>query len=43
MKVLKFKVKGTTALMLNNPQTVNPFNEYSKLLKPLNEQNQKTI
>lgn len=42
MKVLKFKVKGTTALMLNNPQTVNPFNEYSKLLKPLTSKRTKS-
>ena len=42
MKVLKFKVTGTTALMLNNPQTVNPFNEYTKLLKPLTSKRTKT-
>ena len=42
MKTIKFKVTGTTALMLNNPQTVNPFNEYSKLLKPLTSKRTKT-
>ena len=42
MKVLRFKVKGTTALMLNNPQTVNPFNEYSRLLKPITSKRTKT-
>lgn len=42
MKTLKFKVTGTTALMLNNPQTVNPFNEYSKQLKPLTSKRTKT-
>lgn len=42
MKQLKLKVTGTTPLMLNNPQTVNPFNEYSKLLKPLTSKRTKT-
>ena len=42
MNVVKFKLTGTTALMLNNPQTVNPFNEYSKLLKPLTSKRTKT-
>lgn len=42
MRTLRFKVTGTTALMLNNPQTVNPFNEYSKLLKPLTSKRTKT-
>lgn len=42
MKKLRLKVTGTTPLMLNNPQTVNPFNEYSKLLKPLTSKRTKT-
>lgn len=42
MKTLKVKVTGITPLMLNNPQTVNPFNEYSKLLKPLTSKRTKT-
>ena len=42
MKTIRFKVTGTTALMLNNPQTVNPFNEYSKMLKPLTSKRTKT-
>lgn len=42
MKSIKFKVQGTTALMLNNPQTVNPFNEFSKMLKPLTSKRTKT-
>lgn len=42
MKQLKLKITGTTPLMLNNPQTVNPFNEYSKLLKPLTSKRTKT-
>lgn len=42
MKTIKFKVTGTTALMLNNPQTVNQFNEYSKQLKTLTSKRTKT-
>lgn len=42
MKTMKIAVTGTTALMLNNPQTVNPFNEYSKALKPLTSKRSKT-
>ena len=42
MKTIRFKVTGTTALMLNNPQTVNPFNEYSRMLKPLTSKRTKT-
>lgn len=42
MKTLKFKITGTTPLMLNNPQTVNPFNKYSKMLKPLTSKRTKT-
>ena len=42
MKTLKFKITGTTGLMLNNAQTVNPFNEFSKRLKPLTSKRIKT-
>lgn len=42
MKTIKFQITGETALMLNNPQTVNPVNEYSKLLKPLTSKRTKT-
>lgn len=42
MKTLRFKITGTTPLMLNNPQTVNPFNEYSKMLQPLTSKRKKT-
>ena len=42
MKTIKFKIEGTRPLMLNNPQTVNPFNEYSKMLKPLTSKRTKT-
>lgn len=42
MKTVKFKVTGTTALMVNNPQSVNPRNEYTKMLKPLTSKRTKT-
>lgn len=42
MKTLKFKVTGQAGLMFNNPQVVNPFNKYSKLLKPLTSKRAKT-
>lgn len=42
MKSLKFKITGVNPLMLNNPQTVSPFNEYSKMLKPLISKRKKT-
>lgn len=42
MKTLKVKVTGVTPLMLNNPQTVNPFNEFSKQLSPLTSKRKKT-
>lgn len=35
MKSMKFKLIGTTPLMMNNPQTVNPLSYYSKELKKL--------
>ena len=33
---------GVCPLMLNNPQTVNPMNEYSKALKELTSKRSKT-
>lgn len=42
MKAIKFKMQGTCPLMLNNPQTVNPMNEYSKALKELTGKRSKT-
>jgi hypothetical protein len=42
MKSFKIKITGTNPLMLNNPQTVNPFNEYSKMLSPLTSKRKKT-
>ena len=42
MKTLKFKIVGTQPLMLNNNQTVNPFNEYAKKLKEFTSKRKKT-
>jgi hypothetical protein len=42
MKELKFKLEGVTPLMLNNPQTVNPFNEFAKAQKELTAKRKKT-
>jgi hypothetical protein len=42
MEKISFKITGTTPLMLNNPQVVNPFNEYAKQLKPLTSKRKKT-
>lgn len=33
---------GTSPLLMNNPQTVDPFNKFSKLKKPLTSKKQKT-
>lgn len=35
-------VEGTQPLMLNNNQVVNPFNKYTKMLKPLTAKKKKT-
>ena len=42
MKQIKLKLTGTCPLMLNNARTVNPFDEYSKMLKPLSSKRTKT-
>ena len=42
MKTIKFRIEGTQPLLLNNAQTVNPFNEYTKKLKPLTSKRNKT-
>ena len=43
MKTLRFKVVGTQPLMLNNNQTVNPFNHYAKKLKEFTSKLNKTV
>lgn len=42
MKSIKFRMEGTTALMLNNPQTVNPMNPYAKAIKEITSKRTKT-
>ena len=42
MQSIKFKMTGVCPLMLNNPQTVNPMNEYAKELKALTSKRSKT-
>lgn len=42
MQSIKFKMTGVCPLMLNNPQTVNPMNEYTKALKELTSKRTKT-
>lgn len=42
MKSVIFKLTGTNGLMLNNSQTVNPFNKYTLALKPLTAKRKKT-
>lgn len=42
MKQVKLHIKGETQLMLNNPQSVNPLNRFTKALKPLTSKRVKT-
>lgn len=42
MKTIKVQITGTTPLMLSNPQTVNPFNEFTRALKELTSKRTKT-
>ena len=42
MDVIKIKIEGTTPLMMNNPQTVNPKNKFAKEIKKLTSKRQKT-
>lgn len=42
MKKISFKIEGVQPLMLNNSQTVNPFNEYTLALKQLTSKRKKT-
>ena len=43
MKTIKIKFEGTTALMLNNPQCINPMHPLSKALKAITSKRNKTI
>lgn len=42
MQKIRLKIEGTQPLMLNNNQVVNPFNKYTKMLKPLTAKKKKT-
>lgn len=42
MKKIKLQIEGSQPLMLNNNQVVNPFNKYTKMLKPLTAKKKKT-
>jgi len=42
MKNIKVKFNGISPLLQNNPQTVDPFNHYAKLKKPLTAKRSKT-
>ena len=42
IQTMKAKFEGINPLLMNNPQTVDPFNEYSKLKKPLTSKRNKT-
>ncbi|MCM1295390.1 MAG: hypothetical protein NC311_07585 [Muribaculaceae bacterium] len=42
MKSIKFRLNGMMPLMLNNPRTVNPFDEYSKKMKEITAKRKKT-
>lgn len=42
MQSIKFRITGTTPLMLNNPQTVNPMNHFTKELKAITSKRNKT-
>lgn len=42
MQSIKFKMTGVCPLMLNNPQTVNPMNDYAKQLKALTSKRSRT-
>ena len=42
MKSIRFRMVGSTPLMLNNPQTVNPMNSFAKAIKELTSKKKKT-
>ena len=42
MQTIRFRMTGTYPLMLNNPQTINPMNEYNKALKVFTSKRKKT-
>ena len=42
MQTISFKITGTSPLIQANPQTVNPFNKYTKELSTLTSKRKKT-
>ncbi len=42
MQFIKFRLSGTCPLMVNNPQTVNPFNVWTKQIKAITDKRKKT-
>ena len=42
MKTIRFKIEGTQPMLQKNPQTVNPFNKFTKELKPLTAKKKKS-
>ncbi|WP_292663280.1 hypothetical protein [Nitratifractor sp.] len=42
IRTLHAKIEGISPLLMNNPQTVDPFNYYAKLKKPLTAKRKKT-
>jgi hypothetical protein len=42
MQAIEFRLTGTSALMMNNPQTVNPFNEYTLQMKEITDKRKRS-
>jgi len=42
LQYIKFRLTGTCPLMVNNPQTVNPFNVWTKQMKAITDKRKKT-
>lgn len=42
MKTISFKLVGVSPLMLNNPRTVSPFDDYAKAISSLTSKRRKT-
>ena len=42
METISFRINGTGTLLMNNPQTVDPFNGYAQKIKPLRSKRGKT-
>ena len=42
MRTITFEIEGTMPLLLNNPRTINPFDEYARKKKEINAKRKKT-